>query len=229
MEPKGLFPRLWGRQPAKENGQEQEANTMNKAETRTTEGLRGPKGDLLSYDDIYRAAGLLQPRAGFEIGKVVDMLHCERMQGVAEEIKRASVLMAVEAAGADAEKMANDARERQRALEEYEAAQRKQLENFEAHKAQENAQIEAEMARVAAHYAERIKMNLDQVAAEKEALHNWQMAMQHEVQRMGEVIEVCSNPAGARASTMGAAAGARAGGPAAAGPSLVSGLSARPN
>jgi hypothetical protein len=29
------------------------------------------------------------------------------------------------------------------------------------------------------------------VAKEKEALRNWQMAMQHETQRIGEVIELC--------------------------------------
>jgi hypothetical protein len=229
MEPKGLFPKLWGRRPTKENGREQEATTMNKTEARPAEGFNGPKGDLLSYDDIYRAAGLLQARSGCEINKVVDMLHCDRMQGVPEEIKRASVLMAIETAGASAADILNHARERQQALAEYEAGQRKQLENFEAHKAKENAQIEMEMARVATHYAERIKMNLDQVAAEKELLHNWQMAMQHESQRIAEVVELCSNPAGTKAAAMGAAAGARSGGTSGSGPSLVSGLSARPN
>jgi hypothetical protein len=85
------------------------------------------------------------------------------------------------------------------------ADQQRQLEQFEARKAQENAQIEAEMARVAAHYAERMKANLDQVASEREGLRNWQMAKQHEAQRIAEVIGLCSKsasePAALSAST----------------------------
>jgi len=228
MEPKGLFPKLWGRQPVKENVSVPEAPPIEKAEPHKAEVLNGPNGDLLSHEDIYRAAGLLQARSKCEINKVVDMLHCDRMQGVPEEIKRASVLMAIEAAGASAEDILKDARERQMAIEEYEKGQRKRLSNFEARKVQENSQIEAEMARVVAHYAERIKVNLDQVAVEKEALHNWQTSMQQELQRIAEVAEAC-NPAGARAAAMGAAAGARAAAATPSGPSLVSGLSARPN
>jgi hypothetical protein len=229
MEPKGLFPKLWGRQAVKESGGDHEATTMvKKAETRPAEEPNSSNGDLLSHEDIYRAAGLLQARSKCEINKVVDMLHCDRMQGVPEEIKRASVLMAIEAAGATADDILKDARERQLAIEEYETGQRKRLANFEARKAQENAQIEAEMSRVIAHYAERIKVNLDQVAAEKEGLHNWQISMKQELQRIAEVAEAC-NPAGAKAAAMGAAAGARSGATSASAPSLVSGLSARPN
>jgi hypothetical protein len=41
------------------------------------------------------------------------------------------------------------------------------LEELEKRKAQENAQIQAEMERVTAHYAERIQQSQDQVAREK--------------------------------------------------------------
>jgi hypothetical protein len=37
-----------------------------------------------------------------------------------------------------------------------------------------------------------VQANLDQVAKEKEALRNWQMAKQHESQRISEVIELCA-------------------------------------
>ena len=46
------------------------------------------------------------------------------------------------------------------------------------------------MERVAAHNAERVQHNQDQVAREKEALRNWQMAKPHESQRISEVIEL---------------------------------------
>ena len=55
------------------------------------------------------------------------------------------------------------------------------------------------MEKVRVHYAQRMQSNLDQVAKEKEALRNWQMAMQHETQRVGEVIDLCGKqPALAR-------------------------------
>ena len=120
--------------------------------------------------------------------------------------------MALDAAGISADDMLTDATRRQNALNAYEGTQRKQLEDFEAHKARENARIEEELEKVRSHYAERIQANLDQVAKEKEALRNWQMNMQHESQRIADVIELCGKqPAPARpASAMAAAAGAPA-------------------
>ena len=61
-----------------------------------------------------------------------------------------------------------------------------------------------------AHYAGRIQANLHQVAKEKEALRNWQMAMQHETQRIAEAIELCGKQAAPAqcSNAMAAAAGA---------------------
>lgn len=102
---------------------------------------------------------------------------------------------------------------RQNALNAYEAAQRKQLEDFEAHKLKENSRIEEELEKIRAHYAQRIQANLGQVASEKEALRNWQNAMQGESQRIGEVIERCGTQAApSKANSLAAAAGAQAGG-----------------
>ena len=167
---------------------------MNKPQVRP-EALIATKGQLLSYEDIYHAAGILRLRSGYDINKVAEMLHSERIRGLSEDAKRASVLMAIEAAGASVEALLGDANERQQALEAYEAGQRKQLEEFEARKAEENAQIQAELARVTAHYAERIKSNEELVAGEKDALANWQKMKQHESQRIAEVMELCTKTA----------------------------------
>jgi len=232
MESKSMFPKFWRREPAGVTTEKPAADVPpSKANPHPSEASTRAQGDLLSYDDIYRAAGILRPRSTYDISKVVEMLHSERIRELSDEARRASVLMAVEAGGASADDLLRDANERQRALETYEAAQRKQVEQFEARKALENAQLEAEMARVAAHYAERIKANLDQVTGEKEALRNWEMAKQHESQRIGEVIALCANPAhesnaALAASAAGHGATARSG----SGPSLVSGVvSGRPN
>jgi hypothetical protein len=98
-------------------------------------------------------------------------------------------------------------------LNAYEDGQREQLEEFEARKAQENTQIEAEMQRISAHYAERIQRNKEEVTKHKETLHSWQMAKQHESQRISEVMELCGKqptPA-AESDAKAAAAGSSSG------------------
>ena len=174
----------------------------------------GPRGSLLSCDDIYRAAGILGSRSGYDIGKVVEMLHSDRLGGLADDARRSLVLMAIEAAGNSPDDLLREASERERALNAYEANQRTHMEEYEARKTRENAQIEAEMARVTAHYAERMKANLDQVAKEKGALRIWQMSKQGESQRITEVMELCAKPQTAefRGAAMAATAGASSGG-----------------
>jgi len=214
MQPKKLFPHFWRRQqdgdaPAKTISTEAPVLKPNSTPTATPGGASSA---LLSYEDVYRAAGIMSPGSGYGLHKVVAMMNNERIRDLSKDVKRASVLMALDAAGISADDMLTDATRRQNALNAYEGTQRKQLEDFEAHKARENARIEEELEKVRSHYAERIQANLDQVAKEKEALRNWQMNMQHESQRIADVIELCGKqPAPARpASAMAAAAGAPA-------------------
>ena len=185
---------------------------MNKPNMHAAEAASGPRNELLSYDDIYHAAGIMSSRSGYGIHKVVEMLNSERIRDLSKDVQRASVLMALESAGASVGELLQDATRRQQALNSYEDAQRKQLDEFESRKSQENAQIQAEMDRVTAHYAERIQRNRDLVAREKEALHNWQMAKQHESQRISDVIELCGKQASPGNSAMTAGAGAVASG-----------------
>ena len=165
---------------------------MNKPQPHPPESLTGSQSNLLSYEDIYHAAAILTPRSGYGVHKVVDMLNSDRIRELSKDIKRASVLMALDAAGTSPDELLKDATHRQQALNSYEAGQQKQLEEFEAQKAQENTKIQAELDHVTAHYADRIKQNDEQVVREKETLRNWQMAKQHESQRISEVIELCA-------------------------------------
>jgi hypothetical protein len=201
MESKKLFSPFWRRPQAASAAEP--VTTMEapvkQSQTPVDDAASGPRNELLSYEDIYHAAGLMSPRSGYGIPKVIEMLNSERIRDLSKDVKRASVLMALEVAGVATEELLQDAQRRQHALNSYEENQRKQLEEFETRKTQENARLQAEMERVAAHYAERIQRNRDQVAREKERLHNWQMAKQHEMQRIGDVIEVCSRQSGALA------------------------------
>lgn len=208
MQSKGFFPHFWRKKEsagALDQAIPTEA-TMTQSNSHPAEGLTGPQTELLSYEDIYRAAGILTADSEYGIHKVVDMLNSDRIRTLSPEIKRASVLMALDAAGTSTDDLLRDATRRQQALSSYDAGQQKQLEEFEKRKAQESARIQAEMERVTAHYAERIQHNQDQVAREKETLHNWQMQKQHESQRISEVIELCAKqPASAPLSNAAAA------------------------
>jgi hypothetical protein len=212
MPSKGFFPNLWRKQdeisaPHKITPTEAPMKQAPQPPLQPAEGLTGPQSNLLSYEDIYRAAGILSPRSGYGIHKVVDMLNSDRIRNLSPDIKRASVLMALDAAGTSADDLLQDATRRQQALISYEAGQQKQLEEFEARKAQENNQIQAEMERVTAHYAERIQQNHDLIGKEKEALRNWQMQKQYENQRISEVIDLCGKqPASPPLRTAAAAA-----------------------
>ena len=212
MEPKTIFPHFWRRKqeadaPAKPTTMEAPVNKPSTPEPTPS----GPRGELLGYEDIYRASGIMSPGSGYGIHKVVEMLNSDRIRDLSNDLKRASVLMALDAAGISSDELLTDATRRQNALHTYEASQVKQLEDFETRKAKESSKIEEEMEKIRAHYAQRIQANLDQVAKEKEALRSWQMAMQHETQRIAEVIELCGKqPAAApKGNAMAASAGAQ--------------------
>ena len=151
-------------------------------------------GDLLSMDDIYRAAGILAPRMGYSIRKVADMLSSDHLRGVSDEMKRASVLMALDAAGISVDEVLRDAAMRQSAINSYESDQWEHFEEYWAAKAAENSHIQSELERISAQFQERIKRNLDEIAREKVIFATWQTMKQQEAQRIGEAAGICSKP-----------------------------------
>ena len=167
-----------------------EKNAAEAAETRA----ESFQVELLPMEDIYRAAGIMNPRRGYSVTKVVEMLHSEHLRGLSQEMKRASVLMALDAAGVAIDDVLKDAKVRQEAIDLYEAEQRKHFEALWAQKAEENLHINAELDRVKASYAEKIKRNQDGVAREKSTFVAWLTTKQQEAQDMNEAVELCTKP-----------------------------------
>lgn len=151
--------------------------------------------ELLPIEDIYRAAGIANPRKGYSIQKVVEMLHSEHIRGFSKQMKRAAVLMALDAAGIPVDAILQDAKARQDALKSYEGEQKKQVKAELARKTEENIQIQAELERVKEHYMSRISRNLDAVAREKTKFSNWLTTKETESQGMSEAVEICLKPA----------------------------------
>ncbi len=157
--------------------------------------------ELLPMEEIYRAAGVLTPRRGYSVAKVVDMLQSEHLRGVSTEIKRAAVLVALEAAGVTIGQIQQDAKARREALDSYEKDQQKQAEAEWARKAEENKEIEAELERVKAQYMARIARNLDGVAREKAAFDAWQTLKKQAAESMAEAVELCLMPTAPEAAS----------------------------
>jgi hypothetical protein len=155
-------------------------------------GITKPQGDLQSMEDIYRAAGIMNPRMGYSIRKVVEMLNSEHVRGLSSDAKRAAVLMALDAAGITMDEVLRDARVRQSALDAYECDQRKHFEGYWARKVEGNALIQVEMERITAQSLDRIKRNQDEVAMEKAAFAEWQKTKQQEAERISEAVALCS-------------------------------------
>ncbi|MFZ0277540.1 MAG: hypothetical protein WA254_12055 [Candidatus Sulfotelmatobacter sp.] len=147
--------------------------------------------ELLAMEDIYRAAGIMLPRKGYSIKKVVEMLNSAHICGLPKEMKRVALLMALDAAGVPIDEVLRDAEARRDAMDSYEAAERKQVEAEWARKAEENLQIQAELESIRAHYTARIGRNLEGVAREKATFDSWVTLKQEECRSIAEAAELC--------------------------------------
>ena len=158
---------------------------------RPRKGPAAPQGNLLPLEDVYRATGILDARAGYNVLKVVEMLGSSHIRELPDEMRRACVLMALDAAGISVEEILEDARLRLEALASYESDQEKRLKESESRKLQENAEIQLEMEQINEHYLERMNRNLDEVALERNPFVDWQKMKQQEVQRIADAVGLC--------------------------------------
>jgi len=156
--------------------------------------------DLPALEEIYRSAGIKDPRLGYTIKKVIEMLLSEHIKSLPTETKRSALLMALEAAGVQMDEVLHDATLRQHAITSHEAIQCKHFEEYEARKAQENVTIQAEAERAAAEYAARISDNLDELAREKENFRKWQARNEYEAQRIAATVALFLKQGGAYTS-----------------------------
>lgn len=150
-----------------------------------------PEAKFIGFDQIYQNAAIRPVANTYSILKVAEMANSTHIAGMAAEAKRCSLLMALEAAGAEVENLLQDAVIRQRALNDYEAAQQTRLKELETAKAAENRKIQEELDRLTNQYMAMIQANLDEVAREQEAFRLWQQRKQTESMRITEAAAIC--------------------------------------
>jgi hypothetical protein len=155
-----------------------------------------PVEDPTSLLQIYKAAEIATPAHGYTILKVAGMLQSEHLRGLPQEVKRSSILVALEAAGAKVDEIIQDAVRRDRALDSFENVLAKSRSAVETSKIEENRKIEAEMNRMLADFRARIQANNDAVAKENQRFAAWQAAKQAEERTIADAVAyfVSENP-----------------------------------
>ena len=155
-----------------------------------------PVSNPTSFEEIYSAAEIHPPAHGFTVMKVAEMLHSEHIRNLPKDVKRSSVLVALEASGAPIQDVIEDAVKRDRALDTFERVQERSVNDLEARKTKENQEIQAEMDRIVADHRARIQANNDEVAKERERYYAWRLKKQEEEQKISDTVSyfVTDNP-----------------------------------
>jgi len=149
-----------------------------------------------SFGEIYNAAEIHAPQHGYTIYKIADMLQSEHIRNLPAEVKRSSILLALDAAGVKLQDIIEDAVRRDRALDTFERVQQKAVEDLEKRKTEENRQIQEELDRLVSEHRARMQANSDAVAKERERFFSWRLQKQQEEQKIADTVShfVTENP-----------------------------------
>lgn len=155
-----------------------------------------PVSDPTSFDEIYKAAEIPEAAQGYSILKVAHMLESEHIRALPSDVKRSSVLVALEAAGADIKDVIQDAVRRDRALDTYERVQQRAVDELENHKNKENAEIQAQIDKYLTEQRAKMQANNDEISREKERFTGWRLKKQQEEKRIADAVGyfVTENP-----------------------------------
>lgn len=153
-------------------------------------------GAATTFEDIYNAADIKQPVHGYTILKVSDMLQSEHIRQMPAEVKKGSILVALDAAGVKIQEVIQDAIRRDQALDGFERVRLKSVEDLEARKLDENKKIQDALDKYVAEQKARLQANLDEVAKQKESFAAWRIQKQLEEQRIADCVSyfVAENP-----------------------------------
>ena len=155
-----------------------------------------PVGNPSTFEEIYQAAEIPSAPQGYSILKVAEMLQSEHIRSMPTDVKRSSVLVALDAAGVDIKDVIQDAVRRDRALDGYERVQQRAVEELEGRKTKENSQIQGDMDRYIAEQRAKIQKNNDDVSQEKERFFGWRLKKQQEEKKISDAVSyfVTENP-----------------------------------
>ena len=166
------------------------------AAQQTTAATGGPGAKPMPFNEIYAAAEIVAPPHGYTVLKVAEMLQSPHIKELPLEVKRSSVLVALDAAGVKIQEIVEDAIRRDKALDTFERVQQKQLEDFEAAKLEENRKLQTELDKLTAEYKAKIQSNNEAATQRKEAFFGWRVDKQKMEQKIADAVSpfVTENP-----------------------------------
>ena len=155
-----------------------------------------PVSDPTSFDQIYKAAEIPAAPKDYSILKVSQMLESDRIRSLPSDVKKSSILLALDAAGVDIKDVIQDAIRRDRALDTYERVQQRAVEELEGRKSKENSEIQAQIDRYVTEQRAKIQSNNDEISREKERFTGWRLKKQQEEKKIAEAVGyfVAENP-----------------------------------
>jgi len=155
-----------------------------------------PVSDPTSFEEIYKAAEIPPAPQGYSILKISQMLESEHIRNLPSDVKKSSVLVALDAAGVDIKEVIQDAIRRDRALDTYERVQQRAAEELEARKTKENSEIQAQIDKYVTEQRAKIQANNDEVSREKQRFTGWRLKKQQEEKKIAEAVGyfVTENP-----------------------------------
>jgi len=155
-----------------------------------------PISDPTSFEEIYRAAEIPAPPQGYSILKVAQMLESEHIRNLPSDVKRSSVLVALDAAGVNIKDVIQDAVQRDRAVDGYERVQQRALNELETAKTKENNQIQADIDKYVTEQRAKMQANSDAISRERERFTGWRLKKQQEEKKIADTVGyfVSENP-----------------------------------
>jgi hypothetical protein len=158
--------------------------------------LAAPAVASTNLGAVYDAAKIGAPAHGYTVLKVAEMLQSEHIRALPAEVKRKSVMVALDAAGVKVADVVEDAVRRDRALDTYERVLLKSLEDLRAQTSSENKQIEDEITQRVAELRAKIAENNKRTKAEQDEFHAWQARKRQEEETIAEAVSyfVSENP-----------------------------------
>jgi hypothetical protein len=145
---------------------------------------------------VYDAAKISAPSHGYTVLKVAEMLQSEHIRALPAEVKRKSVMVALDAAGVKVTDVVEDAVRRDRALDTYERVLLKSLEDLRAQVSAENRQIDEEITQRVTELRARIAENNTRTKTEQDEFLAWQARKRQEEATIAEAVGyfVSENP-----------------------------------
>jgi hypothetical protein len=146
--------------------------------------------------DVYAAARIEAPAHGYSVLKVAEMLESEHIRTLPPDVRRKSVLVALEAARVPVDDIIQDAVRRDRALDTYERVLEQHLDQVRSARAADNARLDEEVQARIAELRARIEANTEEIRREEASVQAWRARKQQEEATIAQAVGyfVTENP-----------------------------------